>query len=325
MSTPFLTATQTLAHWASSLQTGDVPESIRLAAQTSFIDTVGVAVAGSATRVGRLAATVGLGARAGGPATVLGTAHRAGAPAAAFINGAAAHALDFDDNCYAGVVHGSAVIAPAALAVAQQTGATGSALLTAFIAGSECEYAFGEASDNLLYEQGWWTTGVLGPIGAAVAAARLLGLDAAQMTAALGLALAGAGGAKACFGSDGKPLLAGRAAEAGVVCALLAAQGASGPSDVVESTNGFARLFNSGKFYPGTFDRLGRTWFAQAPGIDIKRMPVCLSSHAAIDAVEYLIEQHGIDPAAITQIDCDVPDIVRKNLVYDHPQTVQQG
>jgi hypothetical protein len=74
-----------------------------------------------------------------------------------------------------------------------------------------------------LYEKGWWTTGVLGPIGSAVAAGRLLGLDAGAMASALGLAVAGTGGAKSSFGTDGKPLLAGRAAEAGVACALLKA------------------------------------------------------------------------------------------------------
>lgn len=320
-----LSATETLARWASSLQSVDVPESIRLAAQTSLIDTIGVAIAGSVTRVGKIAAAVGLQSNFGGSSLLLGRGQLVAATTAAFVNGAAAHALDFDDNCYAGVVHGSAVIAPAALAVAQQTRAKGSELLTAFIAGSECEYAFGAASDNVLYDQGWWTTGVLGPIGSCVAASRLLGLDAAQTTSALGLALAGAGGTKACFGGDGKPLLAGRASEAGLVCALLAAQGASGPANAVESTNGFARLFNNGVFYPSAFERLGQAWFSMAPGVDIKRMPVCLSSHAAVDAVEHLLTTHGIGIGDIDSIDCDVPDIVRKNLVYDRPQTVQQS
>lgn len=314
-----------MASWATGLQAADVPARVRIGAQTSLIDTMGVAIAGSATRVGKLAALVGLQGQPRGNSTVLGSGQVAAPAAAAFINGAAAHALDFDDNCYAGVVHGSAVIAPAALAMAQHVGASGSELLTAFIAGSECEYAFGAATDNVLYEQGWWTTGVLGPVGACVAASRLLGLNAEQMTAGLGLALAGTGGAKSCFGTDGKPLLAGRASEAGVVCALLAAQGATAPVRAVESANGFANLFNSGRFDADAFARLGRRWFAEDPGVDIKRMPVCLSSHAAVDAVMHMVSGHGIAPDEIERIDCDVPDIVRKNLVYDQPGTTQQS
>lgn len=325
MNTTHLSVTQQLAHWATNLKPDDIPASIRLRAQTSFLDTVGVAIAGSATRVGSIARQAGLQMQSAGSSTVFCDATRASAPAAAFINGACAHALDFDDNCYAGVVHGSAVIAPAALAVAQMVNASGRALLTAFIAGSECEYVVGAASQNVLYAKGWWTTGVLGPIGSAVAASYLFQLSEEQMSSALGLAIAGAGGSKACFGTDGKPLLAGRAAETGVTCALLAAQGAIGPLQAVESTNGFMHLLNDGTFDRSTLDRLGRAWFAQSPGVDIKRIPVCLSSHAAVDAVLELVNAHGIELDDIVSVICDVPPMVRHNLVYNQPQTTQQG
>jgi 2-methylcitrate dehydratase PrpD len=272
-----------------------------------------------------MAAAVGFSGRSNGNCIVLGTNHLVAATTAAFVNGAAAHALDFDDNCYAGVVHGSAVIAPAALALAQQTGASGSELLTAFVVGSESEYAFGAALDNVLYEQGWWTTGVLGPIGSCVAASRLLGLGPERMTSALGLALAGAGGSKSCFGTDAKPLLAGRASEAGIVCALLSAQGAVGPINAIESPSGFANLFNSGRFCQASLEKLGVAWFASYPGVDIKRIPVCLSSHAAVDAVMQIVTEHNIAFNKIESIKCDVPNIVRKNLVYDRPTSVQQS
>ncbi|RYF63442.1 MAG: FAD-dependent oxidoreductase, partial [Comamonadaceae bacterium] len=70
---------------------------------------------------------------------------------------------------------------------------------------------------------------------------------------------------------------------------------------------------------------LGDLIAGQDPGVDIKRIPVCLSSHAAVDAVAHLVATHGLDVSAIESIDCDVPPIVRKNLVYDRPQTVQQS
>jgi 2-methylcitrate dehydratase PrpD len=203
--------------------------------------------------------------------------------------------------------------------------ASGSELLTAFVVGSECEYAFGAATDNVLYDQGWWTTGVLGPIGASVAASRLLGLSSERTASAMSLAIAAAGGMKACFGTDAKALMAGRASEAGVVSALLAARGAVGPIDVVESRNGFAPLFNGGVFHADVLDALGQTWFLATPGVDIKRIPVCLSSHASVDAVMELVAAHAIDESDIESIVCDVPPIVSANLVYADPATPQQA
>lgn len=325
MTTTHLSVTQRLARWASDLQGSGIPAAVRAQAKTSLIDTIGVAIAGSQTRVGRIAMAVGLQAGTHGWSTLFGSAAHVSEQTAAFVNGTAAHALDFDDNCYAGVVHGSAVIAPAALAVGQKINAPGKDLITAFVAGSECEYAIGAASRNILYEQGWWTTGVLGLIGACVAASHLLKLDPEKTASALGLAITGAGGTKACFGTDGKALMAGRAAEAGVACALLAAQGARGPVDAVESTNGFARLFNEGVFDLAVMDELGSRWFSREPGVDIKRIPVCLSSHAAVDALLHLVAVHNIRPDDIERIVCDVPPMVSRNLVYPQPETIQQS
>jgi 2-methylcitrate dehydratase PrpD len=115
--TTHLSVTQRLARWASDLQGGAIPAAVRAHAKTSLIDTTGVAIAGSQTRVGRMARAVGLQAGSHGWSTLFGCNAHVSEQTAAFVNGASAHALDFDDNCYAGVVHGSAVIAPAALAV----------------------------------------------------------------------------------------------------------------------------------------------------------------------------------------------------------------
>ena len=315
-----------LAEWVVDLSASDIPLSVRRCIRRCVIDTVGVAIAGSSTRVAQLAYRV---ASDGGSnqfhAKAFGVPGRFAAKTAAFVNGAAAHALDFDDNCYAGFVHGSAVIVPAGFAVAQDLDASGADLITALVAGAECEYAIGAASKNVLYDQGWWTTGVLGPIGACAAVCRLLKLTVDQTASALGLAIVGAGGMKACFGSDGKALMAGRASESGVVCALLAAEGARGPQNAIEGPNGFISLFNGGEFDHSFLDALGSAWFLRVPGIDIKRIPVCLSSHAAADAVLELVATHAIALHDIDRIICDVPPIVCKNLAYDRPMSVQQA
>jgi 2-methylcitrate dehydratase PrpD len=314
-----------LAHWGAGVNPHDIPAAVRARAKTCLMDTIGVAIAGSQSDAAGLARALCAEGGTRGSSTAFGTSRLFSAQAAAFANGTSAHAFDFDDNCYAGFVHGSAVIAPATLAMGEQTDASGADVITAFAVGSECEYAIGAASQNALYEHGWWTTGVLGPIGASMAAARLLRLDAAKTHAALGLALAGTGGMKACFGSDAKALLAGRASEAGVVCAELARRGASGPEHAIEDRNGFVNLFNDGIFDRSSVAAIGRHWYLQTPGVDIKRIPVCLSSHAAVDAVSDLVTTHRLDVTDIDTIVCDVPSIVRANLKYDRPRTVREA
>lgn len=314
-----------LARWVSGLAPGDIPAQVRALAVNCMLDTVGVAIAGSRTDAAACARAVCEDAGTRGDAVAFGADRRYSAQAAAFVNGTAAHALDYDDNCYAGFVHGSAVIAPAALAVGQARDASGADVVTAFVAGAEAEYAVGAAAQNVLYDRGWWTTGVLGPIGAGMAAARLMGLGVQATSAALGLVMTGAGGMKACFGTDAKPLMAGRAAEAGVLCAALAAKGASGPAQPIEERNGFARLFNEGCFEDAALDALGRRWFLEQPGIDVKRIPVCLSSHAAVDAVLDLVAAYGLRAGDIEHIACDVPPVVMANLKYDAPRNPREA
>ncbi len=317
--------TQTLARWLVALAPGDVPGAVSRVAIRCLVDTLGVMLAGSATPVAGLARRVIAVNAAPGGAAVAGGERKMSAPAAAFANGVAAHALDFDDNCYAGFVHGSAVIVPAALAVAQARRADGEALLTALAAGAECQYRVGMALGRALYDRGWWTTGVLGVIGACGAAAKLLALDADTTARALGLAIAGTGGTKSVFGSDAKPLLAGRAAEAGVLAALLAEQGAGGPLDALEHGCGLASLFNDGHIDAGWLSPPAENWCLLSPGVDVKRIPVCLSSHAAVDGALKLAADHAIAPARIAAIVCDVPPVVIANLVYPRPRTGQQA
>ncbi len=314
-----------MARWLVRQEAGSIPPRIRRIALHSLIDTLGVISAGGRTRVADHARLLVQGDGAAGTCGLAGSDQRTQARHAALVNAVAAHALDFDDNCYAGFVHGSAVIVPAALAVAQEVDADGQALLTALVVGAECQYTLGLASDNRLYRRGWWSSGILGPIGACAAAAWLLRLDAQQAAHALGLAAASAAGIKAGFGTDAKALLAGRAAEAGVMAARLAQAGATGPIDAFEHRHGVAHLFNDDHFDGSVFSALGQRWTLEDPGLDVKRIPVCLSSHAAVDVVVELIAAHGVRSEEILAIRCDVPPIVIANLIHDRPQTPQQA
>ncbi|KGT92856.1 hypothetical protein NG99_13000 [Erwinia typographi] len=316
-------ALASLAEWLINQRTAVLPDDILHIARRCLIDTVGVMLPGSTRSVSeKIRQTLPLGE---GEACLIGLDRRTDPLSAALINGVAAHALDFDDNCYAGFVHGSAVIIPAALAVADTCGASGEQLLRAVALGSECQYRLGMALDNQLYHAGWWTTGMLGAVGACAAAAVLLDLDSGQCANALGMAIACASGMKAIFGTDSKPLLAGLAAQRGIMCAFMAQAGMSGPVDVIEHPAGLVALCNNRRLIRKWVQEPSSQWCLREPGIDVKRIPVCLSSHAAVDALLCLRQQHGFTARDVTRIECNVPEIVCINLKYDRPVNGQQA
>lgn len=312
-----------LAEWLSSQKTAALPQEILHIAKRSLIDTLGVMLAGSQHHVARrVRETLPL---APGSANLVGCTVQTDPITAALINGVAAHALDFDDNCYAGFVHGSAVVVPAALAVADSTGAQGESLLKAIALGSECQYRLGMALNNELYHSGWWTTGMLGSVGACAAAATILDLDTTECANALGMAVVSAAGMKAVFGTDSKALLAGSASQRGVMAVLMAQAGISGPIDAIEHSAGLVALCNNHQLVEKWLQEPPTEWCLRVPGIDIKRFPLCLSSHAAVDALLFLQRQHAFTVAEVAYIECDVPDIVRTNLKYDQPLNAQQA
>lgn len=331
-----LAATLRMAQWVDELSPEQIPDTVRQTAVSCIVDTLGVALAGAATPPAQFALSL-LTDQPAAHSTVLASlasrsanrdAPDASGPTAlatpsqaAFVNATAAHALDFDDNCYAGFVHGSAIIVPALLACAQSEGASGSRAVTALIAGAECEYAVGAATRGLLYDQGWWTTGLLGPIGAAMACCKILGTDASRIAHALALAVSMAAGTKSCFGSDAKSLMAGKAAEAGVQAAMLAHAGATGPVDPFGHAHGFAAHYNQNVLDTAAFEVLGDKWYLLDPGLDVKRIPVCLSSHAAVDVIRELVARHSLCAPDVVSIVCDVPGIVAANLCHDVPET----
>ncbi len=193
----------------------------------------------------------------------------------------AGHVHDFDDTFSDGVAHVSATCAPAALVVAADCGATLGDALAAYAEAYEVMAACAAASHPALYAAGWHPTAVCGPLGAAVAASRLLGLTAAEHEQALALALLGTGGTRGAFGSDGKAIQVGLAAAAGVEAARLAQGGARVDERVVRGEVGFEGVFGA-RVPPLDTGRaatpaIARNW--------IKLYPSCLGTHSPIEAV----------------------------------------
>src|SRR6185436_16760585 len=169
---------------------------------------------------------------------IIGTAAATSASWASLANGTAAHALDYDDMCFVSLAHPSAPLVATALAAGELARAPGTALLDAWVVGFEIEAVLGRAMNPRHYTQGWHCTSTIGTIGAAAAAARVLGLDQVATARCLAIAASAASGLKENFGTDTKPLHAGFAARNGMVAALLARSGVTASSRAIEGPQG---------------------------------------------------------------------------------------
>ncbi len=220
----------------------------------------------------------------------IGGGTRCPAPQAALVNGTLAHGLDFDDTHLPSVLHPSASIVPAVLAMAEACGRSGADALAAAAIGIEVTVRTGMGgyladAGNVFFERGWHATSICGTLGAAVAGARLLGLDADGVCNALGIAVSFGGGVIEANRAGGtvKRLHCGWAAHAGLTAALLARNGFSGPPTALEGRFGFYQAFLSGQFDASAIvSGLGEHW--ELPEIYFKPYPANHYTHAGIDA-----------------------------------------
>ena len=211
----------------------------------------------------------------------------------AFVNGASGHALDFDDNCYAGIVHGSAVVFPAVLAYSQHKKLSGKDLLKGFIIGLEIQFALAKAFTNEIYDKGWWTTSVFGSIGSTAGVASISGLNQREIENALSISASGVGAIRAIRGTNAKHFYCGKSAENGIISSNLAQRGASGPIDVFEDQNGLKSILNGNSFDNKPIKNIGTKFSLLDPGVDIKKYPVCYASHSASDGIKFILETKG--------------------------------
>ena len=310
-----------LAEWVAALEPADIPAPVLHAAKRCIVDTVAVAIGGSAMTSAKHVRAHVERHYPGNDATILGTDARSSAVGAALANGMAAHVLDFDDTSYAGIIHGSTVILPSVLAAAEERRVSGRAFLSAFVAASEATYGLGLTLTESHYMKGWWASGTIGVIGAAAGAAKLLDLDAERMAACLGLTALQASGMVASLGTDAKPFQAGRNAMVGIESAYLAKDGFAGPVGIFEDRRGFLALMNDGAANMAALSELGRVWRLIEPGILFKRYPVCSAAQAACEVTERLISDNELTLDGIDNVQCDVTELVAISLIYDRPKT----
>ena len=246
-----------------------------------------------------------------GGASILGPDRMtASAPRAALANGASGHAMDFDDTqlsttpdrTYGLLTHPTVPALASTLAVAEEHGASGAAFLEAFLTGFEVECKIAEAIDPEHYRRGFHSTATAGTFAGAAATARLIKLDAGRTSHAIGIAASCAAGLRVNFGSMTKPLHAGRAAENGIVAAMLGANGFTAGDDALDGRWGYFQVFGGGAEPHRLIGALGRPHSIVSPGVSVKPYPCGSLSHPSMDAMLKLVSDHNVQPGQIKAI-----------------------
>jgi 2-methylcitrate dehydratase PrpD len=292
------TLAQRLGEFAVRQTYERLPDEVRRSVRQRTLDTLGIMVAAAPLDTSRAVSdyATALGGRP--EAHAVGVVTPLPAELAALVNGTLAHSLDYDDTHLPSVLHPSASIVPAALAVAEATDADGRTVTAAIAVGLEICVRLGmagydrEARNNAYFHRGQHATSICGTIGAAASAAVLLGLDAEGVSHAIGVAVSMAGGVIEGNRTGGtvKRIHCGWAAHAAISAARLAAHGITGPPTVLEGRFGFFQAFLDGHYDAAAIeDGLGERW--EVPGIFFKPYPANHFTHAGIDAALALREQ----------------------------------
>jgi 2-methylcitrate dehydratase PrpD len=300
---------QLVARW-NALPTDGIPHAVKQAAKLHLLDAIGVGLAAAATSAGRpyLDAVLALNG-SGGAASVFGSGDGFAPATAALANGGMIHALEYDDTHTASIVHGSSVLAAAALATAEGASASGESLLAAYIKGWEALIRVGLAAPGKFQAQGFQVTSVAGALAAALIACDLSRVDDTRRGDALGIALSQASGVFEFLtnGSTVKSLHAGWAAHGGIVAGTMAGAGLTGPETAFEGQFGLFRRF---AMDPGAADRFaaeiatfGVEW--HLPQAAFKFYPCCHYIHPFIEALEIALGQNPDE--AVEAIVCEVP------------------
>jgi len=308
--------TRDLAAWIAGVASGEFADRPRRWARHAILDWFGVTLAGATDPLVGILAADAVDAGEGGSARLVGRKETVTPAFAAMINGAASHALDYDDVNKRLHGHPTVPVVPAVLALAEQRGLAGRDVVDAFIIGYEAECLIGEMMGLAHYDHGWHATATVGTFGAAAGCARLLGLDADKAAMALGIAATQAAGLKSMFGTMCKPLHAGKAAMNGLMAARWAAAGFTSRADALECAQGFGATQSTD--FQGLVVRPDPSApFAVEENL-FKYHAACYLTHSSIEAIRALRAAHPFTAAEVksvrTFVDaghrkvCDIPE-----------------
>ncbi len=266
-----LNETRTLVEYCHSIAKKPLPAKVNAHAKLLLLDYMGVAAAGAAMEQSSKMVTDVVEVMGGAPeASAFGLQERIPAANAAFANGLTEHSIEMDDTHSASSAHPGAVMWSVGLAMAERAKVNGDALLPAVAAGYEmaCRVGYAGAPPSL-YKRGFHPTSVMGAFGAAVTAAALLNLSYEQMLNAVGIAGSFSSGNMEYLaeGTLTKRVQPGQAAQAGILAALLAERGYTGPATILEGEFGFLHAYSDAAVASRLTDDLGKEWEIEWTGI----------------------------------------------------------
>jgi 2-methylcitrate dehydratase PrpD len=290
--------TSKLARMILRTRWDDIPSSVRHQAKRSFMNLFAAALAGCRTPPVE-AALASLAEFSGGkPAAIIGRTERIDALSAAFLNAASANVHDFCDTHLATVIHPTAPVAPALLALAELRRVSGRDLLLAFILGNEVQARVGLAISPQHYNKGWHITSTCGVFGAAAGSGKLLGLDERQLVSALGNAATQSSGLCECLGWSAKSASVGNAARNGLWSALLAEKGFDGPAEPLAGRQGFYNALGDAPDLARVIDGMGERWEILATSY--KPYPCGFVIHPVLDCVlDWRRDHPAVDVARV--------------------------
>jgi 2-methylcitrate dehydratase PrpD len=320
-------ATAALVEYAVGSSWSGFPPEVQAAGQAILLDTLGAMVGARSLSLTVAAPLLRYAELEGGAprASIVGQERMTGPALAALVNGTLAYGLDIESIHGPSITHAAAVVVPAALAVAEATGCSGADLLAAIVVGLDVADRVSRAiSPRALYDRGLHPSSVAGTPAAALAAARLLGLDAAAARRALGLAASQASGLMA-WESDptehARPFNCGIAARNGVTGAMLASAGFGGPEDALEGEHGLLGAFGDERTDGNILaEELGTTFAVLET--QIKAYACCAFLQPGVNAVVALREANGVQPDEVESITLHFPkggaSIIDDNPVRSH-------
>jgi 2-methylcitrate dehydratase PrpD len=309
-----MSLSQELAGWVSGVRFEGLPEDVIAATKLRVMDVIGLALAGAETDFGKSVRAAALAMASPGPCRIWGTGDRAGMTAAAFANGSFPQAMEFDDTHVESIVHMSSPAVAAALALSELNAISGRDLITAVAIGNEISCRVGCVSSGELHRRGFHPTGLFAPFGVCYLASKLLKLDAEAMARAAGICGSFAAGLLECWvdGMQSKFLHSGCAAQSGIMAALLARSGATGPAQVFEGRFGMFAAHvqdpQAHRDFSRINDRLGSHW--ESRNSSFKPFPAAHVIHPYISAMLRLRERYAIKSADVARIECPVAGFI---------------
>ncbi len=327
--------TDEVAAFVTGTRPSDIPKDVAYLGKRSVLDGIGLALAGGRSEcshiVKRYLKSLGVGSEQG--STIIGCNVRVPARFAAFANGLAIHADDYDDTqlavakdrVYGLLTHPTAPALPPVLALAERDRRSGADLMLAYQVGVEVECKVAEAILPRHYQQGFHSTATCGSIGSAAGAAKLLGLDRETTRRAVSIGATQAGGLRENFGTMTKPFHAGRAAENGLIAAEIAALGFTASPNGLEAERGFFRAAGGGFSPEMIHGKLGNPWTFHSPGVSIKPHPSGSLTHPGMGVMMELIRTHDIQAAKVKRVKVGTNHNMPNALIHHRPKNELQA